>query len=638
MLVSLLALATAMHPMIIPKPDHMEVLSGNWELTAASVIGYESSMEGAEGLAKFIATELKKSTGFDLKTQAGMVAHGIYLGSSPAVENDEGYQLTMTSDVVTIVAKKRAGLFYGFQSLLQLLPVEIYSKTVKSQKWTAPCCTIVDYPRFKWRGCMLDPCRHFIELNTVFECIDGLSRFKINTVHIHLTEDQGWRIELKKYPKLTEIGSKRDFSPKMWDRNTPDNTPYGPYFYTVEEIKQIIEYARERSITIVPELEMPGHGLAALSAYPEFSCTGGPFKPRCWWGVEEDVWCAGNDEAIKMLESLVDEFCDIFDSEFFHVGGDECPKTRWKSCPKCQKRIKDQGLANEDQLQRWVIQHFSNYLAAKGRRLIGWDEILEGGLADGAAVMSWRGTSGGEAAARAGHDVVMSPNSALYLDYGQFPVTEPYEYICCLSNLWMCYHYNPTAGIEEEFHRYVIGVQGNLWSEYIWGHDDLQWKMFPREMAIGEVGWAQDSKKDWADFIYRVVNKGFKVCETLGLNHAPVTLGDQQEWKSGEVPSDRWVTKEWTFGPNINDDANYGCEFVWTGGNNALKIRNVQLKYDGQVIRTDAHEGYAGAISKDIAYLFNTPGKPGNKKVTISAEVMADGGSDSTGVVLLYRA
>lgn len=378
---------------------------------------------------KLVCNDLGRSTGFEYKLVDGKVKNGIYFGRSLTVEDDEGYGMEMNGDVVSILGNTRHGLFYGFQSLLQLLPVDIVSSSVVYRKWFAPRVKIVDSPRMKWRGVMLDPCRHFFDVSTVCHIIDALSRFKINVIQLHLTEDQGWRFESKKFPNLTVIGSKRDASPIMWRRKELDNETYGPFFYTQDELRFIVDHARRRSITIVPELEMPGHGLAALSAFPHLSCTGGPFSPRCHWGVEPDVYCAGNDDAIKFLEDIIDEYLDVFDSEYIHIGGDECPKDRWKLCPKCQQRIKDNNLRDEFALQSWFIRHFVDYLASKGRKAIGWDEILEGGLPDGAAVMSWRSTSGGEAATRAGHQVVMTPNPALYLDRTQFSSPDGHEYI-----------------------------------------------------------------------------------------------------------------------------------------------------------------------------------------------------------------
>lgn len=631
--------ACAARVMIVPQPNSIEETGQIWTLLENSEVTYDETIEKASEVAQFICDTFANATGFKITPRAGTTTHGIYLANTATVTNKEGYEMVMDTDLVTIGAQTRDGLFYGFQTLLQLLPVAIYSKTVSEGPWTAPTVRVVDEPRFEWRGIMLDPCRHFINLSTMYEIIDGLSRFKINRVHLHLTDDQGWRIESKKFPKLTEVGSIRDSSPVMWDRWNQDGVPYGPYFYTQEQIKEVIAFAHQRSITIVPELEMPGHAMAALSAVPEYSCTGGQFKPWTQWGVSDEVYCAGNDAAIDFLEALVDEFIEIFDSEFFHVGGDECPKTRWRSCSKCQARMRSLGLSTEDQLQSWVIQHFSTYLASKGRRLIGWDEILEGGLADGAAVMSWRGTSGGTAAAMAGHQVVMSPNTALYLDYAQFSVPEQYEYIGGLSTLWMCYHYNPTDGIEESYKHYVIGVQGNSWSEYTWGREDLEYKLFPRGMAVAETGWTMHENMDWISFVERVVQKVYPMCDQLGINHCPITLGEDQEWFPDEIPTDRWVNMEWSFDNNIGDAHAYGVEFVHTGGTNSLKMKNVQLKFGGQVVASDDHEGIAQAIGGDNnAYSFQVSSTPGSSKVTVSADVQCIDGSNTRGKVVFYRA
>lgn len=308
---------------------------------------------------------------------------------------------------------------------------------------------------------MIDVCRHFFDIDTIKSIIDGMSHFKFNILHFHLIEDQGWRLDLKKYPDLAKYGSTREASPKMWSHGSElDGIQYGPFSFSEEDCKEIIEYARMRSIRVIPEIEMPGHALSLLCGYPQFSCAGGPFKPRCFWGVEPDIICAGNDEAIAFLEKILDEVLEIFPSVFIHCGGDECPRTRWQKCEKCQKRMKDEGLTTEDQLQSWFTQHFAKYLESKGRRFIGWDEILKGDLEfpESAVVMSWLGNA--DKAAKLGHDVVMTPTGRLYLTWQQFHTEEPFEYIGGYRTSHYIYHYNPLSGIPEDLHHKIIGVQG----------------------------------------------------------------------------------------------------------------------------------------------------------------------------------
>jgi hexosaminidase len=452
----------------------------------------------------------------------------------------------------------------------------------------------------------------------------------MNKFHIHLTDDQSWRLESKKYPELTKTGATRDATPVLWHRDQLDGKPYGPYFYTIEQMKELIIYAHQRSITIVPELEMPGHALAALACFPHLSCTGGPFRPRCFWGIEEDVWCAGNDETIKFLETIVDEFLEIFDSEFFHVGGDECYKTRWKECPKCQKRIKDNNLKDEDQLQSWVIQHFANYLKAKGRRLIGWDEILEGGIAEGAAVMSWRGTSGGETAARAGHEVVMAPETHVYLDRCQFPVKEQGEYLRPGNTLFHVYGYDPQGGIEEQFKKFVIGCQGNMWSEYVPDRADLEYKLFPRTLALAEIAWSRLDKKDWSHFLAKLVQKGYPFFEITGLRPCPINLGPQHSWDA--PATGKFETVEWKFPGNVGGPQEYGAGFVRTSGA-AIKVKNVQLKFGGKVVAEDKSER---RVEKDAGtFVLTTTEAAGEAEVTLMAEICAEG-KPSAGRIYLY--
>ncbi|MGL5619936.1 MAG: family 20 glycosylhydrolase, partial [Tannerellaceae bacterium] len=418
------------------------------------------------------------------------------------------------------------GLFYGMQTLLQLLPAEIESATaVKGIAWSLPAVTIKDEPRFEWRGIMLDPCRHFIPVENIKKQLDVLAMFKINTFHWHLTEDQGWRIEIKKYPELTQKGA---------FRTEGEGYQYGD-FYTQEQIKEVVAYASARFITVVPEIEMPGHGLAALFAYPELSCTGGPFNVRNIWGVEEDVYCAGNDSVFAFLEDIIDEVVPLFPGEYFHIGGDECPKDRWKKCPKCQKRMRENNLKDEHELQSYFVQRMERYISSKGKKMIGWDEILEGGLAPGAGVMSWRGEEGGIEAANMGHEVVMTPGNWLYLDHYQGdPKVEPVA-IGGHTTVEETYSYEPIpAAIAEDKKHFIKGAQANVWSEYMYtinenttldenynvtgnyldsskkrqyNNELMEYRIYPRIIALAELTWTPKDKKDYKDFERRLPNQ-----------------------------------------------------------------------------------------------------------------------------------
>ncbi|MBB4801169.1 hexosaminidase [Flavobacterium nitrogenifigens] len=424
----------------------------------------------------------------------------IEFNSDVNFKSKEGYKIEITSNKISISGKEE-GLFYAVQTLLQLLPNKI------SGEIKLPCVIIEDQPRYSYRGLHLDVCRHFFTVNVIKDFITQMSSYKLNNFHWHLTDDQGWRIEIKKYPKLTEIGSKRaqtlvgnkfERSPFFFDGN-----PYGG-FYTQEEIKDIIKFAEAHYVNVIPEIEMPGHASAAVTAYPNLAC----FPDRNYkvvesWGVFEDVFCAGKEETFTFLEDVLTEVMALFPSKNIHVGGDECPKTRWKVCPNCQKRIKDLGLKDEHELQSYFIKRIEKFLNANGRQVFGWDEILEGGLAPNAAVMSWRGESGGIHAAKLKHPVVMTPESTVYFDYNQgYSPNEPLT-VGRLSTLDKVYNYNPTPvdSLSVEEQKYIIGVQANLWSEYLTSPAKLNYMLYPRFFALAEIAWTETPNKNYNHFI-----------------------------------------------------------------------------------------------------------------------------------------
>ncbi|OHT10474.1 Beta-hexosaminidase [Tritrichomonas foetus] len=632
------ALSFCYKPSIIPQPVELTVIDGQWTLTSTCQIGYDPSNSYAKEVAQFAADELKQSTGFSLPVVSQRVSSGIYFGKSDSLQKESEYQVIMDQSVVEIYSTTRSGLFYGYKSLLQLLPKEIYSQTkVTNIEWTAPCVTIYDYPRFSWRGAMIDSARHFFDVDTVKSFINCASNYKLNVIHIHLTEDQGWRLEIKKYPKITEIGSVRDSSPMKWNRNKSDGVVYGPFYYTEDEMRDIIEYARLREVTIVPEIEMPGHSLAILSAYPEYSCTGGPFKPRTKWGIEDDVWCAGNDEAIAFLEDILDEVLKIFPSKYIHVGGDECPKSRWNKCSKCQQRIKDLGLKNADELESWFIEHFAQFLDSRGRYCIGWDEIMNGKLPDGAAIMSWTGTEAGEKAAEEGHNVVFTPTSYCYLDYYQFPADDAYEYIGGpVLTVNHVYSYDPSSGVSDDHKHFVIGSQGNLWSEYIWEKEDLDFKAFPRLLALAEVVWTPLEKKDWSRFLGSLGESNMDKLEQMGMNPSPIQLGQRMQWFNGDFPENKWISVSWpTTGTAGSSIGSYQAAFIHTSGH-PLKIRNVHLRYASVSVASDSHEGVASEEPENNLYDLYTIFPYLFGEVDVTAEVYCDGGSDCEGEVFLY--
>lgn len=508
--IALIASAADVSPIsLVPKPANVEVTKGTFELTSNTVV---TAGALAESEAHMLAAALRLPTGLPLPVGTNTSARAIALHLDRALEpklGSEGYHLSVTPTGVVIRAAADAGLFYGGMTFRQLLPPTAFA-TVRPAKpstagWTAPCLEIEDQPRFSWRGLLLDPARHFFPPEFVKKLVDVMSLHKLNSLQLHLTDDQGWRLEVKKYPRLTQIGSVRAESPRRGDRNRGDGARYGPFFYSREQIRELVAYARARHIVLVPEIEIPGHFRAALAAHPEFSCTGGPFEVRTRWGIEPDILCAGNDAAIAFVKDVLGEVCDLFPSRFIHIGGDEAPRDRWKACPKCQARIKAEGLKGEAQLQTWLNHRLEDFLASRGRRLIGWDEILEGGLTPGAAVMSWRGTAGGIAAANAGHDVVMSPTTHCYFDYAQARGAGEPECIGGFIPLQTVYEFDPMpADLTKSRQRHILGAQGNIWTEFIWTPREVEYFAFPRATALAEVAWSSASGRDTEDFMARL--------------------------------------------------------------------------------------------------------------------------------------
>lgn len=484
---------------VVPKPLNSEIKEGEFEFNKNTSIHYEG--EELKSTANYLQEQIKKITGWqlDLKKKLDQNQIQIMLGASDTL-GTEGYKFIASEGTVEISAFKANGAFYGVQTLLQL----VFNGKKDDGGFEIPCAEITDKPKFSWRGMHLDVCRHFFPKEFIKKYIDILAMHKMNTFHWHLTEDQGWRIEIKQYPKLQEISSKRKGTviKKNWGKY--DGIPHGGY-YTQEEVKEIVAYAKERFITIVPEIEMPGHSLAALAAYPELGCTGGPYEVSQTWGVFNDVYCAGNEKTFEFLQNVVSEVIDLFPGEFFHVGGDECPKKAWEKCPKCQKRIAKEGLKNEHELQSYFIERMEKFLNSKGKRLIGWDEILEGGLAPNATVMSWRGEKGGIEAAEMGHDVVMSPGSHCYFDHYQGDTaSEPFA-IGGFTTLEKTYSYNPVpAELSPEKSKHILGCQGNVWTEYILDEDHVEYMALPRMCALAEVGWLPAELKNEDGFLNRM--------------------------------------------------------------------------------------------------------------------------------------
>lgn len=526
---------------VIPAPQEI-VMAANGEFTLGNgvKIVYPEGNEAMQRNAEFLAEYLQKATGKVYQTVAGSEGKGnILLQLAPDAEKPETYQLKVSGDGVVISGASEAGVFYGIQTLRKSIPV------VKNSTPVLANVEIKDAPRFGYRGAHFDVSRHFFTVEEVKNFIDMMVLHNMNRLHWHITDDQGWRIEIKKYPKLTEIGSQRKETVIGHNSGKYDGKPYGG-FYTQEQAKEIVAYAAERYITVIPEIDLPGHMQAALAAYPNLGCTGGPYDVWTIWGVSDNVLCAGNDDVLTFIDDVLAEIIDIFPSEYIHIGGDECPKVKWQTCPKCQARIKALGIKSDDKhtkeeyLQSFIINHGEKFLNAHGRQMIGWDETLEGGLAPNATVMSWRGEGGGIEAAKQHHDVIMTPNTYLYFDYYQTKdiENEP-EAIGGYLPIERVYSYEPMpASLTPEEQKYIIGVQANHWTEYIPTLAQLQYMCLPRWAALCEVQWSQPEKKNYQDFLTRLPRL-IKNYQTEGYNYAKhvfdVTVDFQSNAETGAV-------------------------------------------------------------------------------------------------------
>ena len=512
---------------IVPQPAKVTRTDGVFAITNRTQIIVPNGNTGFRAVAQLLADRLKldgtRVSVIDLNASKSTTNVIFFIKTEVDEVGTEGYKLTVTPQQINISAATEQGAFYAVQTLFQMLPSDIFSeKTVKKIAWKVPCADISDRPRYAYRGLHLDVARHFFPVSFIKKYIDLLAVHKMNTFHWHLTDDQGWRIEIKKYPKLTEIGGFRKETLIGHYSDLPqryDGQRYGG-FYTQAEIKEVIAYAQARFVTIIPEIEMPGHALAALSAYPELSCDASKtYEAATKWGVFTDVFCP-SETTFGFLQDVLTEVMDLFPSKYIHIGGDECPKTAWKNSTFCQDLIKKEGLKDEHELQSYFIRRIEKFVNSKGKRIIGWDEILEGGLAPDATVMSWRGTEGGIAAAQQNHDVVMTPGTHCYLDaYQANPETEPVA-IGGLTTLEKVYSYEPTPDVlTAEQGKYVLGAQGNVWTEYMLTSDYVEYMAYPRAIALSEVLWSPKSKRDYTDFVNRL-SVHFKRLDRLNVNYA----------------------------------------------------------------------------------------------------------------------
>ncbi len=525
---------------IIPQPVQLTAQKGNFILSAGTRIYVDPKNDELKNIGQLLVQDIQKIAGIKpelvTKKPKKNAANLIYLTLQNAADSlgDEGYTLSVKTNRITLAANKANGIFLGTQTIKQLLPAKSTAATV-----AIPAVDIADKPRYQWRGMHLDVTRHFQPVEFVKRYIDYLAMHKMNTFHWHLTDDQGWRIEIKKYPKLTEVGAWRDSTMigHYWDLpQTYKKERHGGY-YTQEQIREVVKYAQERYINVVPEIEMPGHALAALTAYPELSCTGGPHKVESKWGIFHDVFCAGNEQTFTFLEGVLTEVMDLFPSKIIHVGGDESPKTRWKECPKCQARIKNENLKDEHELQSYFVQRMEKFVNKNGRIIIGWDEILEGGLAPNAYVMSWRGTKGGIAAAKEKHYVVMTPGTHLYFDHYQGERELEPTAIHGYSTLQNVYSFEPTpTELSADERKYILGAQANLWTEYIPTKEHVEYMIMPRISALSEVLWTPAQKKNWEDFKLRMQQQ-YKRYDAMGVNYSRSAFNVRQQIKVDTLQS-----------------------------------------------------------------------------------------------------
>ena len=506
---------------IIPLPSTYELKPGTFYITGQSSIGIDKSDPEMMALANYFNEEISDATGFSLPVNnSGTII--FQLGEHKEL-GEEGYQLSTSADQLILSAYKHHGIFNGIQSVLQLLPPEIKSKTVQADvTWSINCIEVTDKPQFAWRGLMLDVSRHFFTKQEVKKFIDQMAEYKYNVFHWHLTDDQGWRLEVKSLPKLTAIGAWR--APRVgnwWEREPQlptDSLSYGGY-YTTEDIREIVEYAQQRYVTIVPEIDIPGHSMAALSAYPEISCTGGPFHVNVgntFYTQIENSLCAGNERTFEMLDSVFAEVARLFPSPYIHIGGDECYKGFWEKCPKCKMRMQKEHLKNLEELQSYFVKRVAAMVQKRGKQVIGWDEILEGGLAPEAIVMSWRGMKGGIEAAKQGHSVIMTPTDHCYLDFYQGdPTVEPNTY--SMLRLQDCYKYQLIPDSVDA--SLIMGGQGNLWTESVPHYRQVEYMIWPRALAISETLWTDARLRNWKFFVNRVEQQ-FERFDRSGVNYA----------------------------------------------------------------------------------------------------------------------
>lgn len=645
-------------PAIIPAPQKMEIMKGQFQLGPATRIEVDSA---SVATGQYLMARLRASTGYPLvfrtndrpETLKGTIRLRV-IDSKPGFSS-EGYELDVAPDSVYINAPSQAGLFYGVQTLLQLFPPQIFaSAPATNVAWEIPFAVhIEDQPRFKWRGFMLDVSRHFFSKDDIKRVLDEMAMHKLNMFHWHLTDDQGWRIEIKKYPKLTEVGAWRSQSkltPPREPKNPEDNDhpawstappsafgPDGRYggFYTQEDIREIVAYASERHITIVPEIEMPGHAVAALAAYSQLSCDNGHYSTDVNAGVNNGVFCVCNDDVLTFLHNVLSEVFELFPGRYVHVGGDEVTaavkKQKWGNCSECQALMKANGFTNLDQLQGWFTGQIGKFVNEHGKTLIGWSEIADAPLPNNAVVMDWIG--GAVQTAKNGHDVVMTPTGFCYLDHYQSidRGTEPHA-IGGYLPLEKVYSFEPVpSALPPQFASHILGGQGNLWTEYVPSLAHAEYMMFPRMSALAEVVWSPKEARDWDSFKRRLKIHELRLNE-MGVNYRRDLSVEVGAWKPSQLTENAEGTNlEWDVTSAIRAPGQYRVTFEHTHGSGGLMINSVSLLEDGKPVATDTQAGYAARNPTKSVYVLNVA-QTQNARYTLRASVS---GTDSSGTVSL---
>ena len=606
-------------PLIIPEPLSEEITDGAFILSSHTELEYKTEFK--------IAVDFLKSYIKPINLSGEKASNKIIFIKDKSVLNAEGYILEITPERIEIRANSDKGAFYAVQTIRQLLPVDLEAKNNSEKEFVIQCLKIEDKPKFQYRGMHLDVARHFYSTDFIKKYIDAIAMLKMNTFHWHLTDDQGWRIEIKKYPLLNEISAYRNETLVGHYSDQPhqfDGKKYGG-FYTQKQIKEIVAYAHARHVTVIPEIEMPGHAQAAIAAYPELGCTGKNVEVATKWGVFDNIYCT-NDKIFAFLEDVLDEVIPLFPSSYIHIGGDEAPKTNWKTCSRCQRKIKSEGLKDEHELQNYFITRIEKYLNAKGKQIIGWDEILEGGLAPNATVMSWRGTNGAVQAAKEKHNVIMTPTSHCYFDYYQSDNSDEPLAIGGYLPLEKVYNFNPIPkGLTDEESQYVLGAQGNIWTEYMPTSKQVEYMLFPRALAMSEVGWSDDKNKNYDDFITRVehFNKRLDVLDFNYANHLYEVEGELISENNNQFFKLKTLTK--------NKTIRYTLDGTQPDINSKNYVEKIPITENATIKAAVFNE--RKQLGKDFVQIINKH-KAVGKKITINREPhKAYSGSGAAGLV-----